>query len=286
MAIDERLNGEADTALQPWQLHVAVADDALEPLLQEGQTIIVDCSDRQLENGGIYAVRDGDALALWLFLVGFSGQGCCLGGQSIGTLAVLGGRFRLRGPLATDAILVVGRVVEPLTGSRPALADLASQQARLGALRETTRAALLQLPAARQCLPAAASIEQATSALQRALADRSFADRFALEQRLDSIDARLALTDELIAQVPADGLGDVLIKLDTLAALDVEGSDGLEPRLLHSALDALRRLAGAARRPGRETPLAEAMAMSGKARTTSGAVAQPLELTASPRRRG
>jgi hypothetical protein len=285
MAIDEWSNGEADAGLQPWQLRLAVADDALEPLLSEGRTVIVDCSDRTLESGGIYAVRDGDALALWLFLVGFSGQGCRLDGRSIGTLTVLGGSFRLRGPLATDAIKVVGRVVEPLTGSRPALADLAAQQALLGALRETTRAALLQLPAARQCLPAAVGIEQATSALQRALADRSFADRFALEQRLDAIDARLALTEELVAQTPADGLGDVLIKLDTLAALDVEDADALESRLLHSALDALRQMAGATRRPGRETPLSEAMTMSGKARTTSGRVAQPLELTASPRRR-
>lgn len=284
MAIDE--NPSAEAALQPWQLRVQVADDALEPLLHEGQSIIVDCSDRTLASGGIYAVRDGDALALWLFLVGFSGLGCCLDGQPIGTLAVLGGEFRLRGPLATDAIRVVGRVLEPLTGSRPALADLATQQARLGALRETTRAALLQLPAARQCLPAAPSIEQAASALKRALADRSFADRFSLEQRLDSIDARLALTEELIAQTPADGLGDVLIKLEALAALDIEASDALEARLLRSALDALRPLAGATRRPGRETPVAEALAMSGRERTTSGAVAQPLELKASPRRRG
>ena len=293
MAIDESPMAHADTALQPGQIRVVVTDDALEPLLREGQTTIVDSGDRRLESGGLYAVRDGDVVALWLFLVGFSGHGCRLDGQSIGTLAVLGGGFRLRGPLATDAIPVIGRVVEPLTGSGPALADLALQQERLGALRETIRAALVQLPAARRRTPVATSIEHATSALQQALADRSFAERFSLEQRLDSIDARLALIEELIAQAPAEGLDDVLIKLDALAALGVEGADRLEPRLLHSALDALRRLAGGASQADRDIPLLDAMAMNGVApetgrragarRTTSGAVAQPLDVTAPPR---
>jgi hypothetical protein len=237
-------------------------------------------------------VRDGDALALWLYLVGFSGLGCELGGQAVGTLAVLGGGFRLRGPLATGAIRVVGRVVEPLTGQRPALADLAMQQQRLGALRGTTRAALLQLPAARRCLPAASSIEEGVSIVQQALTDAGFADRFMLEQRLDAIDARLALIEELIAETPAEGLGDALVKLETLAALGIDGCDALEPRLLRSALGALRRLTGAGKRPGREAPLGDAGGVLNGAgtgveagRAAADRLAQPLELTASPRRR-
>ncbi len=292
MATDEHRTDGDGIAPEPWQLRIAVEDDALEPLLRKGQTIIVDCSDRRLESGGIYAARDGDALALWLYLVGFSGLGCELGGEAVGTLAVLGGGFRLRGPLAAGAIRVVGRVIEPLTGRRPALADLAAQQQRLGALRGTTRAALLQLPATRRCLPSASSIEEGVSIVQQALADASFADRFMLEQRLDAIDARLALIEELIAETPAVGLDDSLVKLETLAGLGVDGCDALEPRLLHSALDGLRRLAGAGKRPGRETPLGDAGAVLSGAgigveagRAAADRLAEPLELTASPRRR-
>jgi hypothetical protein len=92
---------------------VEVGDDALEPVLSAGSRVIVDCSDHGLEGGGIYAVRDGDRLDLWLYQPGFDGLGCRFAGRSIGTLTVLGGSFRLRGPLAVEAIRLVGRVVEP-----------------------------------------------------------------------------------------------------------------------------------------------------------------------------
>ena len=269
---DVRQRGGA--GLEPWQLPVTVADDALKPVLEVGQTVIVDCSDHALVGGGLYAVRDGDALELWLFVPGFAGLGCQLEGRAIGTLVGLGGTFRCRGPLDLAAIRLVGRVVEPAAG---ALTELARQQRRLTGLRETTRALLLRsgaiaMPRPR---PASGSVEAMAQALAAELSDRAFADRFALEQRLDAIDARLAYLDELVASLPATGLAEALVKLETLAALQPAGAQDLEPRLLASALDALHRLAGESRRPGRSGGLPE----------TAEPVAQPLELVASPRRR-
>lgn len=269
--------------LAPWQLEVVVGDDALEPVLRAGQTVVVDCSDHALVGGGLYAVRDRDRLDLWLYQPGFVGLGCRFAGQSIGTLVVLGGCFRLRGPLPVEAIRLVGRVVEPGADRPEALADLRLEQARLLALRETTRAALLQrAPAAAPARPwaEAATIEAVAEGLATSLRNRAFAERFTLEQRLDAIDARLALLDELIAALPARGLGDALTKLETLAALQPMDTDDLQTRLLRSAIAALQRLAGEARRPGRDA--------AGAGPTKPAPVeppAQPLDLVASPRRR-
>ena len=269
--------------LAPWQLAVEVGDDALEPILREGSTVLVDCSDHGLEGGGIYAVRDGDRLDLWLYHPGFDGLGCRFAGQSIGTLIVLGGSFRLCGPLPVEAVRVVGRVVEPGPDRPQALAELREQQARLLALRETTRAALLQnavkAPVERHWT-GACSLEAIADGLAARLRDRSFADQFALEQRLDAIDARLALLDELIAALPARGLADALTKLETLAALQDVGADDLQTRLLCSAITALQRVAADRRRPGRE-------GNGGATVEAAGAEppAQPLELVASPRQR-
>jgi hypothetical protein len=272
--------------LAPWQLEVLVEDDALEPVLRGGQKVVVDCSDHALEGGGIYAVRDGDRLELWLYQPGFAGLGCRFAGQNIGTLVALGGSFRLRGPLPVEAIRLIGRVVEPGAERSGALADLRQQQARLLALRETTRAALLQRAGTathERPWTAASTVAAVADGLAASLRNRAFADRFALEQRLDAVDARLAFLDELIASLPARGLGDALTKLETLAALEPVGADDLQTRLLHSAVAALQRLAGEARRPGRDT---------GKPATGGGddaeptePPAQPLELVASPRRR-
>lgn len=269
--------------LAPWQLAVEVGDDALEPVLYGGSTVIVDCSDHGLEGGGLYAVRDGDRLALWVYHPGFDGLGCRFAGQGIGTLTVLGGGFRLRGPLPVEAIRLVGRVVEPGPDRLQALAELREQQARLLGLRETTRAALLQnagkAPAERRWA-GAGSLELIADRLATRLRDRAFADRFALEQRLDAIDARLALLDELIAALPARGLADALTKLETLAALQDAGADDLQTRLLCSAITALQRVAADGRRPGREA--------NGGAQMEAAAAeppAQPLELVPSPRQR-
>ena len=271
---DGDVRERGDNGLEPWHLPVTVADDALEPVLEGGQTVIVDCSDHALVGGGLYAVRDGDTLELWLFVPGFAGLGCQLEGRAIGTLVGLGGTFRCRGPLDLEAIRLVGRVVEPAAGS---LGDLARQVRRLTSLRETTRALLLRsgaiaMPRPR---PIGGSVEAMAQALATELRDRIFADRFALEQRLDAIDARLAYLDELIASLPATGLAEALVKLETLAALQPADAQDLEPRLLASALVALHRLAGDAVRPGRSGGLPE----------TVEPIGQPLELVASPRRR-
>lgn len=260
-----------DMGLEPWQVSVTVADDALAPVLEAGQTVTVDCSDHALVGGGLYAVRAGDALELWLFVPGFAGHGCQLEGRAIGTLVGLGGTFRCRGPLALAAIRLVGRVVEP---AADALGALARQQRQLSALRDTTRALLLRSGAIAmpRPQPGGGGVEAMAQALAAELRDRAFADRFALELRLDAIDARLAHLDELIAALPATGLAEALVKLETLAALQPAGAQDLEPRLLASALDALRRLAGEAMRPGRNGGLSE----------PTETVAQPLDLLASP----
>ena len=281
--VDREVSPASGAELAPWQLAVVVGDDALEPVLREGSTVVVDCSDHGLEGGGLYAVRDGDRLDLWLYRPGFDGLGCRFAGQSIGTLTVLGGSFRLRGPLPVGAIRLVGRVVEPGPDRPQALGALAHEQSRLLALRETTRAALLQRAGgapSEHSWAGAATIEAVADGLAASLRNRAFADRFALEQRLDAIDARLALLDELIAALPARGLADALTKLQTLAALHDTTADDLEPRLLRSAIVALERLASDGRRPRRETdggPQAEPAAVEPPA--------QPLELVPSPRQR-
>jgi hypothetical protein len=110
------------------------------------------------------------------------------------------------------------------------------------------------------------------------LRERAFADRFALQQRLDAIDARLAFLDELIADLPARGLSDALTKLETLAALQDAGIDDLQTRLLRSAISALERAVRDARRPAREA--------NGEAKIEPvEPPAQPLELVPSPRQR-
>ena len=275
-----------------WQLEVLVGDDALEPALQASQTVVVDCSDHALEGGGIYAVRDGNSIELWLYQAGFVGLGCRFAGQSIGTLVALGGSFRLRGPLPDDAIRLIGRVVEPGAEQTAALGELRQQQTRLLALRETTRAALLQRSGTathERPWAAAPTVAAVADGLAASLRNRAFADRFALEQRLDAVDARLAFLDELIATLPARDLGDALTKLETLAALEPTGADDLQTRLLSSAVAALQRLASEARRPGRDTGK-PATGGGGDPQTaeppkTAEPPAQPLELVASPRRR-
>ena len=272
--------------LAPWQLEVIVGDDALEPVLRAGQKVVVDCSDHALEGGGLYAVRDGDRLELWLYQPGFVGLGCRFAGESIGTLVALGGSFRLRGPLPVEAIRLIGRVVEPGAERKDSLAELRQQQTRLLALRETTRAALLQrsgTAANERPWAAAPTVAEVADGLAASLRNRAFADRFALEQRLDAVDARLAFLDELIASLPARGLGDALTKLETLAALQPAGADDLQTRLLSSAVEALQQVAGEARRPGRDT--CKPATGAGGDSETADPPAQPLELVASPRRR-
>lgn len=286
--LDAERDAEAVTGngLAPWQLEVLVDDDALEPVLRAGQKVVVDCSDHALEGGGLYAVRDGDRLELWLYQPGFVGLGCRFAGRSIGTLVALGGSFRLRGPLPVEAIRLIGRVVEPGAERPAALAELRQQQTRLLALRETTRAALLQRAgtvADERPWAAAATIEAVADGLAASLRNRTFADRFALEQRLDAVDTRLAFLDGLIASLPARGLGDALTKLETLAALQPADADDLQTRLLSSAVAALQRLASEARRPGRDT-CKPATGDDGQS-VTAEPPAQPLELVASPRRR-
>ncbi len=289
---DDVLDAERDAeamsgnGLAPWQLEVMVGDDSLEPVLPAGQKVVVDCSDHTLEGGGIYAVRDGDRLELWLYQPGFVGLGCRFAGQNIGTLVALGGSFRLRGPLSVEAIRLIGRVVEPDAEQPAALAELRQQQTRLLALRETTRAALLQCAGTatyERPWATAPTVAAVADGLAASLRNRAFGDRFALEQRLDAVDARLAFLDDLIASLPARGLADALTKLETLAALQSVGADDLQERLLSSALAALQRLASEARRPCRDT--AKAVSGSGDDPETAEPLAQPLELVASPRRR-
>ncbi len=245
---DGDVRGRVSSGLGPSRMRVTVADDALLPVLEAGSTVVVDCRDHTLVGGAIYAVRDGDRVGLWLFLDGFAGLGCRVAGRAVGTLSSLGEPSRWRGPLAIDAIALVGRVVEPAAGG---LAELAAQQRRLAALRETTGTQLQRGGAlgGPRPWPAGDSVEAVARAIAAELEDPAAAARLALEQRLDAIDARLALLDELIAAQPAASLADAIVKLETLAALQPLDSEDLEPRLLASALKALRRLATEPARP-------------------------------------
>lgn len=224
--------------VEPNYLRVTVLDDTLSPVLAAGQTVLIDSGDQALVGGAIYGVRAAGGLSLRLFVPGFAGIGCRLGMEAIGMLACLGGPLRWQGPVPLGRLQLVGRVVEPSVGG---LAMLARQQRLLTALRESTRTSLLAGDTSPFAEPAGESVETIVESLATTLIDGSAADRFAMEQRLDAIDARLALLDELIADRPAEGLADAVVKLETLAALQPSGSCELEPRLLGSALDALRR---------------------------------------------
>lgn len=278
---DGAIYGKA-SRLQAWQLEVRVADDALRPVLQAGAVVVVDCSERQPVNGSLVAVRHGDALELWVYMAGFAGIGCRLAGLTVATLGVLGGTFRYRGPVDSASLRIVGRVLEPGADGRPdALARLDDERQRLVAQRDTTRQALRRCPLPPEELSGFADLATLPAVAERfgqQLADPTFGERFALELRLDAIDARLGLLDELIADATATGLADALVKLETLWQLQPAdlAPDDLEMRLLGSALPALRRhVAERARLGGAPPPGAASMA--GETR------AQPLELVTSPR---
>lgn len=241
---DDKRTGAPAAGLTSRVFAMAVADDALAPLLRRGQAVVVDWDDQELQTGGVYAFRDGKDLTLRLYLGGDD----ALGGRSGGMLAALSGDAEPLGLLAVDSVALVGRVVEPLTARPPALTDLGEQRRRLLRPRRKIAAALLQRPPRPSVEPAPMSFGQAVEVQQSEQDEPGAAQRFALEQRLDAIDARLALLEELIAETPADDLDDTLVKLQTLAALDVEGSDTLEARLLRSAIEAMQRIAGATER--------------------------------------
>lgn len=291
MRQDEAADGNGQIpALEAWQLRLVVADDALEPVLRAGASVVVDCSDSQPQDGSLVAVRHGGVVELWVYMAGFAGIGCQLAGRPIATLGVLGGTFRCRGPVDADRLRVVGRVLEPVGeggclggGKGRGLARLDQERRQLTALRETLRQAIRRSPAPPDALRRHADISSLAAVAERfreQLADPTFAERFVLEQRLDAIDARLGLLDELIADATATGLNDALVKLEALWQLQPAGlaADDLEIRLLGSALPALRRLAAdrtrldAGAKPSPAAPPAEPRA-------------QPLELVASPRGR-
>lgn len=235
---DDKRAGAPDAGPTSRLRAMVVADDALAPLLRQGQAVVVDWDDQELRTGGVYAFRDGKDLTLRLYLGGDD----AFGGRSGGTLVALSGDAELLGPVAVDSVAVIGRVVEPLTARPPALADLGEQRRRLTSLRQKIAAALLQRLERPAAGSAPISFGQAAEALPSEFDVPGAAQRLALERRLDAIDARLALLEALIAEAPADDLDDALVKLETLAALDLEGSDTLEARLLRSAMEAMQRI--------------------------------------------
>jgi len=287
MRHDETAEAAGDApALEAWQLRVTVPDDSLSPVLDAGAEVVVDCSDSAPVDGSLVAVRHGGALELWLYMAGFAGIGCRLAGRPVATLGVLGGGYRCRGPVDAERLRVVGRVLEPgANGCGGGLARLDEERRRLSVLRDSLRHALRRCPVPPDELRGFADVSSLATLAERfrqQLADATFGERFVLEQRLDVIDARLALLDELIADATAAGLADALVKLETLWQLQPAelAPDDLEIRLLGSALPALRRMvADRARLGGAAAPTPSGPAPSAEPRP------QPLELVASPRHR-
>ena len=82
----------------PWLIQLTAEDNALAPVVTRGATVSIDCSERDLVDGGIYAIKDGDRAALWLFHEGFAGMSLAAGGIAVGHDVQSGWRFPLHRP--------------------------------------------------------------------------------------------------------------------------------------------------------------------------------------------
>ena len=282
-----RGSGSMPATCAPWQIVMTADDDSLRPVIDNGADVIVDCSDRKLVDGGIYAIREDNELKLWLFHEGFAGQGALISARKIGTLSSLAGSFRCRGPVLLEKILVVGRVVDTTTTAPVAarvITSLQAQRAELVSALEEARSALRRISGTIPAVDLAeqngsgSSIAKLTRRFEEAMQDEAFARRFALEQKMDAIGSRLMHLEERIADAEVEDASGVLTKLQVLWDLHYAPFPSLQgdlgARFISSALRGLGRLSptgadlGSDPRSGDDSP-----------------PARPIQLVTSPRLR-
>lgn len=204
----------------PWLIEITAADNALAPVITKNETVGVDCSERDLVDGGIYAVKTGDEVALWLFHEGFAGMGVLASGEDVGTLASLAGGFRCSGPLAIESVKVIGRLASDIQptdigryASERSLLVAALDECRNAIRRHTGGLRELQWHEAPQ---PADSLAKWRKRFDDLVADKEASKRFALEQRIDALNARLMFLEECIANSEAKSHQDVATKLRVL----------------------------------------------------------------------
>ena len=219
---------------------------------------MVECSDRELIDGEIVAVRDGARVQLWLWQDGFAGLGRRFGGREAGALLPLAGRFRYVAPVEPETLEVVGRVIGT-PGSVEAAADPALGSAEE---RRALLLALVDAEAERREIAGDPAFEEATvlpenaasmtpadlrAHLAEALSDPRRSRRFVIEQRIDALETRLLRVEDRLAAAPTRSLAGVKAKLELLwdrhYALREDAGDGLGRAVLGTALSALAELA-------------------------------------------
>ncbi|MCB1972310.1 MAG: hypothetical protein H6851_17315 [Geminicoccaceae bacterium] len=280
-------NGKDMTASgAPWQIAARLEDDALTPVIERGSQVVIDCSDRTLVDGGIYAIREGDQLKIWLFHEGFAGLGTVISGRKVGTLSSVAGTFRCRGPIQLDKLLVVGRVLDMPQGGYAAgsMAALRAERIALVNALEDARASLRRISGTTPAVDfndpngAVTSISKVTRRYEEAMQDEDFSRRFALEQKMDAIGSRLMHIEERIADTEVDDVDGAYTKLQVLWDLHYAPFPNLQgdlgARFISSALRALGKT-GRVYAPREEEPVV--MQAQGGTR--------PIQLVTSPRNR-
>ena len=244
-------NGDMNMTSAPWQINARLDDDSLAPVFQRGSDVVIDCSDRLLVDGGVYAIREGDQLKLWLFHEGFAGLGTMIGGRKVGTLSSIAGAFRCRGPIQLDKLMVVGRVLDLPRDGQPAgsMAALRSERTALVAALEEARTGLRRISGITPALDfsdphgTTGSISRVTRRYEEAMQDEDFARRFTLEQKMDAIGSRLMHVEERIADSEVDDIDGAYTKLQVLWDLHYAPFPNLQgdlgARFISSALRAL-----------------------------------------------
>ena len=208
--------------LQPWQLRVDADDDALMPVISRHDTVVIDCSERALIDGEIYAVRKQEKVQLWLYHHGFDGLGGFLNGVAIGTLSSLCGDFRCNAALEHRDIQIVGRCVGRLGAASERLDPVVALDIERLALM-ASRERLIRQDGGHDTAEAIVppDIETFSPAavrnwLQRSMADGEFCRRFMRQQRLDAIGSRLIYIEDQMSRRTADTLDGVRAQLDML----------------------------------------------------------------------
>lgn len=231
----------------PWLIEVKASDNALAPVVAKNEQVAIDCSERDLVDGAIYAVKNGDQVNLWLFQEGFAGQGPLASGEDIATLSSLAGGFRCSGPLAIGTIKVIGRLVGDV--GEALVSKLAAERSLLLVALDDCRSAMRRHSGSLRDLKSTdATQADDTLAVWRRryddmMADPSLSKRFALEQRIDAISARLMFLEDRIADAKTQEVADVTAKLQVLWDLHYAPfpatHDDLAARVLASALNGL-----------------------------------------------
>lgn len=236
----------------PWLIEISAADNALAPVITKGETVAIDCSERDLVDGGVYAIKFDGEVALWVFHEGFAGVGPLASGEDIGTLASLAGSFRSSGPIALDSVKVIGRLARDV---RPTViaTDNDERGLLLAALDECRNAVRRHSGGVRDWQLTDGSSSSDTLASWRRRYDEIVADadsnkRYALEQRIDALNARLMFLEERIADATVESSSDVAAKLQIMwdlhyAPFPATHSD-LAARIVATALTGLKRLEG------------------------------------------